>query len=74
MARIAGIQTKKNTKGVITHVTIDLRRHKEALPFLEQIGALERDDFEEKWNDPTNMTPQEARQSTLEHVRSLWSK
>jgi hypothetical protein len=74
MARIAGIQTKKNSKGEITHVTIDVRKHKQAVPFLTQIGALEEDDFEREWNDPANMTIEEAKAKSLAHIDALWDR
>jgi hypothetical protein len=72
MARIAGIQTKKNSKGEITHVTIDVRKHKEAVPYLTKIGAIENDKFEKEWNETTNMTVEDARKSTLAYIDDLW--
>ena len=75
MARIAGVQFKDNVRGVHTHVIIDLKKHGEKLkPFLEEIGAIEEDEFEKKWAKG-GYTVEEARQRTHAFIRSLpWKK
>ena len=50
MPRIAGIATRKNTKGKITHITIDVKKHPDlAQPLLEQAGLNEKLSFKEEW-------------------------
>lgn len=75
MARIAGIQFKDNARGTHTHVTIDLKKHGEKIkPFLEEIGAVEQDEFDKEWAKG-GYTVEEARQKTISFIRSLpWKK
>ncbi len=50
MPRIAGVATQKNTKGEITHITIDVKKHKEFVaPMLAQLGVKEKTKFEKDW-------------------------
>lgn len=50
MARIAGITTKKDTKGNITKVTIDVKTHRGILgPLLEELAAKDNNAFEKEW-------------------------
>lgn len=50
MARIAGITTEKDSKGNISKVTFDLKKHRaEIMPLLIKLGAVEEDDFEKEW-------------------------
>ncbi len=51
MARIAGIQIEKDSKGHMTYARINLKKHKDLLPYLEQKGAIDEDDFEKEWKD-----------------------
>lgn len=74
MARIAGIQFKDNAKGLHTHVTIDLKKHGEKIkPFLQEIGAVEEDEFEKEWAKG-GLTPEELRTHLLKTVRREWKK
>jgi hypothetical protein len=41
MARIPGIQIEKDSKGRPAYARINLKKHREALPYLQQIGAIE---------------------------------
>jgi hypothetical protein len=51
MARIAGIQFEKDSKGKRRYVRIDLKKHgNDIAPFLEKMGAIEEDEFERDWN------------------------
>lgn len=44
MARLAGIQVEKDTKGRPAYIRINLRKHgKEIEPFLQKIGVIEQD-------------------------------
>jgi len=41
MARIPGIQIEKDSKGRPTYARINLKKRKDALPYLKQVGAIE---------------------------------
>jgi hypothetical protein len=72
MAAIAGITTKKNTRGQLTHVTVDLRKHKEVIPMFNEIGLLPKTTFQiEREN---GITVNELKDSLLEQIDELWSK
>jgi len=50
MARIVGITTQKDTKGNITKVTIDVKKHRDILtPLLEHLASKDSDAFEKEW-------------------------
>ncbi len=73
MARIAGVATQKNTKGEITHLTIDVKKHKEFVaPLLAQLGAKEKSKFEKNWE--RGITPEELRQNLHKRIKHLWKK
>ncbi len=74
MARIAGIATKKNQKGEITHVTIDVKKHRDTItPMLEQLGVIKESSFEEEW-ERGGMTVEELRTSLYKTVDEIWLK
>ncbi|MEO6639400.1 MAG: hypothetical protein ABIN25_14065 [Ginsengibacter sp.] len=74
MPRIAGITTKKNDRGEITHVTINVQKHKETItPVLQRLGVIEKTKFQKDCEGA--ITIEDARQDTLDFVRSLtWKK
>ncbi len=43
MARIAGIQIEKDSKGHLTYARINLKKHKDLFPYLEQKGVIEEE-------------------------------
>ncbi len=51
MARIAGIQIEKDSKGHMTYARINLKKHKDLFPYLEQKGAIEEDEFDKLAKD-----------------------
>jgi hypothetical protein len=69
MAAIAGVTTKKNTQGETTHVTVDVRKHKEVIPIFNKIGLIPKSKFQEEWEKGTPL--EEVRQELLAHVRSF---
>ena len=75
MARIACIATKKDPSGNITHVTIDVKKHRETImPVLEKLGvikntAVQKENEDEKW-----YSVEEARALSLKHIDELWSR
>lgn len=74
MARIAGVTTQKDTKGNVTHVTINLKKHKAVLPLLEQMGVIEKSELQKMMDSGTWLTVEEARAHTIKHVREKWNK
>ena len=73
MPRIAGVATQKNTKGEITHLTIDVKKHKKMVaPLLEQLGVKAKIKFEEDWE--RGITLEEARKNSHDFIRKMWKK
>ena len=71
MPRIARVATQKNTKGEITHLTIDVKKHKDIVaPLLEQLGVKGNSKFEQDWE--RGITLEEARANTHERIKKLW--
>lgn len=73
MAIIAGVTTKKNARGQITHVTIDVRKHKEVIPMFNEIGIMPKTKFQIECEKGHSV--EETREILLKHVRSFeWKK
>ena len=73
MARIAGIKTQKNTRGEITHVTINLKKHQGVVPMLKELGVVSKTQFEKDCEDA--LTIEEARTRIKKFVKNLpWKK
>ena len=73
MARIAGIKTQKNTRGEITHVTINLKKHQEVVPMLKELGVVSKTQFEKDCE--AALTVEEARTRIKKFVKNLpWKK
>jgi hypothetical protein len=73
MASIAGVTTKKNAREQITHVTVDVRKHKEVIPMFNEIGLMPKTKFQEQCEKGT--LADVARQELIAHVRSFpWKK
>jgi hypothetical protein len=69
IAAIAEVTTKKNARGQITHVTVDIRKHKEVIPMFNEIGLMPKTKFQEQCEKGTPADV--ARQELLRHVRSF---
>ena len=73
MPRIAGVATQKNTKGEITHLTIDVKKHKNIVaPLLEQLGVKPKSKFEADWE--RGITLEEFRKNLHKRTKELWKK
>jgi hypothetical protein len=72
MAAIAGISTKKNIKGELTHITVDVRKHKEVIPMFNEIGLLPKSDFQKRCEEGVSI--EEARKQSLKFIDELWNK
>ena len=69
MARIAGIQIEKDTKGHPAYARFNLKKHPEALELLHKIGAID-DDFEREWE--RRISGDEVRKELHIHIDSLF--
>ena len=73
MPRIAGVATQKNTKGEITHLTIDVKKHKDIVaPLMEQLAVKATSKFEDDWE--RGITLEEARANLHGRITELWKK
>ena len=73
MARIAGIKTKRDNKGRITEITINTKKHPQAIELLQQAGLVEKTKFQQELEQ--GLTVEQARQRTLAKIRSWkWPK
>ena len=73
MAAIAGIKTKKNLKGQVTHVTIDVKKHQDKIQALTEIGVLPKTKFQERCEGA--MTLEELRTSMYKFINDYgWKK
>lgn len=73
MPRIAGVATQKNAKGEITHLTIDVKKHKEIVaPLLEQLGVKMKSKFEEDWERGVSL--EEVRKNLHKRMKEIWKK
>ncbi len=73
MPRIAGVATQKNTKGEITHLTIDVKKHKDIVaPLLEQLGVKVKSKFEDDWERGVSL--EEVRKNLHKRMKDLWKK
>jgi hypothetical protein len=73
MPRIAGITTKKNDMGKITHVTINMQKHRKAIaPLLQQLGVIEKTQFKKDCEGA--ITPEELRQNLHKKIKEMWQK
>jgi selenocysteine-specific translation elongation factor len=73
MPNVAGITTKKDSDGKITHVTIDVQQHKEKItPMLYELGVMEKTAFQIECENGYSI--EEARALTLNYLRTKWNK
>jgi hypothetical protein len=70
MAVIAGVTTKKNTKGQITHVTVDVRKHKGLMPMFNEMGLLPKTAFQKECEDAISI--EEFRTPVHKKLKTLW--
>ncbi len=71
MARIAGIQIEKDSKGRPAYARFNLKKHPEALELLSKIGAIEADDFEREWK--RRVSGDIVRQELHTHIDNLFN-
>ena len=75
MARISGLSLEKHSNGSIKKVTFDYKKHSELLkPILENMGAVEEDDFDKRIKSGELFTLEEAKVETKRRIRLWWEK
>jgi hypothetical protein len=73
MGRIAGIATRKNIKGEITHVTINVQKHRELIfPMLYELGVIEKSTFEKECEQAIPL--EDFRKKMHKRVKAAWQK
>ncbi len=72
MARIAGVTTQKDSKGALTHITVNLKKHPEALPVLKNMGLVEKTKFELECEKGVSI--EESRRRIHKKIDDLWCK
>ena len=70
MAQVARIQIERDTKGQISYVRINVKKHPEFLLQLEKLGVLSEDEFEKKWN--TGITDDELFGALHDKINTLF--
>ncbi|MDX2189545.1 MAG: hypothetical protein SFY32_06760 [Bacteroidota bacterium] len=78
MGNISGVKTEKNKNGELTSITINLKKHKNAIKPLSDLGLIKNEEisiFYNKVKNSKNTSIEEARRLSLNHIDSLpWSK
>jgi hypothetical protein len=70
MAAIAGVTTKKNIKGQLTHVTVDVRKHKQVIPMFNEIGLIPKTPFQIDFENAISL--EEFRAGMHKRIEELW--
>jgi hypothetical protein len=70
MAAIAGITTKKDLQGKLTHVTVDVRKHKQVIPMFTEIGLIPKTKFQIECEDAISV--EELRTRVHKKLKQLW--
>jgi hypothetical protein len=64
---------KKNAQGKITHISVDVRKHKELISMFNEIGLMPKTKFQEQCEKGTPI--EEAWVELIAHVRNFpWKK
>jgi hypothetical protein len=70
MIDIEGIETQTNSKGEITHLTIDVEKHKDIVaPILEQLALSEKEQFDTKWK--SGISPEQLKGNLHKRIEKL---
>jgi hypothetical protein len=72
MARIAGIQIEKDSKGRLAYARFNLKKHPEALELLSKIGAIEEDQFDRDFKN--GLTIDEAKAEMHKRIEKWFEK
>ena len=73
MPRITGTATKKNTRGEITHVTTDVKKHRALItPMLYKLGVMEKTTFQ--LESESAIPLEDFRKKMHKRVKAAWQK
>jgi hypothetical protein len=74
MSRIAGVTTKKDSRGTITHVSINAKKHPDAIVKLKEMGLIEKSQLQKEVDENPGdfMTVEELEKRLLQKIDSLW--
>lgn len=72
MAKIAGVTTKRDTKWRLSEITINAIKHPDVVGRLKEMGLVEKSQFEKDCEK--GITVDEARELSINHLRSIWPK
>lgn len=73
MARIAGVKTKRDSKGRITEIIINTKKHPQAVELLQNAGLVEKTSFHKEFEQA--LTLEEARLRTVDAIKKFpWKK
>ena len=71
MAALAGVKTIKNLRGEVTHITIDVKKHKDKMGQLTEMGLMPKSKFMEEWD--AAKTIEQSKKEMLKLIDELWS-
>ena len=73
MPRIAGVATKKNNRGEITHVTINVEKHRALItPMLYELRVIEKTTFQQECEQAIPF--EDFRKKMHKRVKAAWQK
>lgn len=72
MSETPGVAFLRNASGEITHVTIDVQRHKAVLTVLEHLNLIEKEPFDEGVRNGYSI--ETSRQRSHDRIDRLWQK
>lgn len=76
MKTIAGVVTENDNQGNLHKITIDLKKHPEAIAPLKELGLINEIELKEiiAANPERYMTVNEAKRSITTHIKKLYAK
>lgn len=76
MPAISGVATKINSKGKLTHITIDVRKHRQAIPVLKELGLVPKTQFDMDCEDALSVEEvfDNVRQTIKNHYANRCNK
>ena len=77
MAAVAGVKTIKNVRGDVTHITIDVKKHKDKMEKLREMGLVPKSKFMKEWDAAIAngaKTVAQSEKDMLKYIKELWKK
>ena len=74
MARIAGVKTERDSQGNLASITINLKKHPEAVEALKGVGLIGKSALQQEIeeNPEKFMTVEELRERLHKTIEELW--